>query len=54
MTRACRFPVADSFSLPCETQRLDGDIQPEFVSVFEAVNERARDAIDSECLISWW
>jgi hypothetical protein len=30
------FPVADSFSLPCETQRLDGEIQPEFASVFEA------------------
>src|ERR1700723_4347628 len=41
------FPVAGSLSLPCEAQRLDGDIQPEFVSVFEAVNERACDAIDA-------
>ena len=26
------FPVADSLSLPCEAQRLNGNILPEFVS----------------------
>lgn len=41
------FPVAGSLSLPRETQRLDGDTQPELVSVFEAVYERAGDAIDA-------
>jgi hypothetical protein len=41
------FTVADSLPQPRQAQRLDCDIQTEFVSILEAVHECARDAVDA-------
>ena len=41
------FPIADSLAGAGKTQRLDGNVQPELVSIFETINYRARDAVDS-------
>src|SRR5258708_9070531 len=41
------FPIADSLAGTGKAQRLDGNVQPEFVSILETINYRARDAVDA-------
>jgi len=41
------FPIADSLAGTCKAQRLDGNVQPELVSILETINYRARDAVDA-------
>src|SRR6266849_4246254 len=41
------FPIADSLAGTGKAQRLDGNIQPELVSIFETIDYRARDAVDA-------
>ena len=41
------FPIADSLAGTGKAQRLDGNIQPELVSILETINYRARDAVDA-------
>ena|ERR1700691_1451660 len=41
------FPIADSLAGTGKAQRLDGNIQPELVSILETINYRARDAVNA-------
>src|ERR1700675_2656158 len=41
------FPIADSLAGTGKAQSLDGNVQPELVSILETINYRARDAIDA-------
>src|ERR1700722_13817802 len=39
------FPIAGPLAGTGKAQRLDGNVQPELVSIFETINYRARDAV---------
>ena len=41
------FAIADSLASTGKAQRLDGNVQPELVSIFETINYRTRDAVDT-------
>jgi len=41
------FPIADSLADSCKAQRLDGYVQPEPVSILEAIDQAARGTVDS-------
>jgi hypothetical protein len=41
------FPIADSLAGTGKAQRLDGNVQPELVSILETINYRARDPVDA-------
>ena len=38
------FPIAESVAGTDKAQRVDGDIEPELVSILETIDNRARDA----------
>src|ERR1700722_12342799 len=41
------FAIADSLARTGKAQRLDGNTQPQLVSILETINYRARDAVDA-------
>jgi hypothetical protein len=41
------FPIADSLAGSRKAQSLDGDVEPKLVSIFETINQGARDTVDA-------